>query len=85
MDGSNEGLRVAHCSSAAYTEATTATLDSDGDVGASTLITTGSDGLGLISYNDCTNIALKVLHCENILCLPHFRKESPLQWFIVRK
>jgi len=30
----------------------------------------GSDGLGIISYNDDTDVSLKVAHWVNRLCLP---------------
>ena len=45
-----------------------ATLDSAGFVGFFTSITIGADGLGLISYRDATNSALKVAHCASPLC-----------------
>lgn len=48
--------------------ATLTTLDSVGDVGEHTSISTGADGLGLISYYDVTNADLKVAHCENAAC-----------------
>jgi hypothetical protein len=35
-----------------------------------TSITTGADGLGLISYYDFTNEDLKVAHCDNTFCSP---------------
>ena len=44
------------------------TLDSTGNVGYSTSIAIGADGLGLISYWDQTNSDLKVAHCDNALC-----------------
>ncbi len=43
-------------------------LDTAGDVGLSTSVTIGADGLGLISYNDATNGDLKVAHCSNVGC-----------------
>jgi hypothetical protein len=61
-------LKVAHCSNLTCTSFTTATLDSDFDVGGWSSITTGSDGLGLISYFDRTNASLKVAHCSNVTC-----------------
>ncbi|HQQ76613.1 MAG TPA: hypothetical protein PLB01_04605 [Thermoanaerobaculia bacterium] len=67
-DGLNGDLRVAHCSDAACTSATTTTLDAAGVVGQWTSITIGSDGLGLISYYDVTNGNLKVAHCSNTAC-----------------
>jgi cell shape-determining protein MreC len=44
------------------------TLDSAGNVGGSSAITVGSDGLGLISYYDHTNNNLKVAHCNDVAC-----------------
>jgi preprotein translocase subunit Sec61beta len=44
------------------------TLDSAGNVGWYTSITIGADGLGLISYYDSTNSALKVAHCNDAAC-----------------
>jgi hypothetical protein len=67
-DGTNGYLKVAHCSDALCTSATTTTLDSSGNVGYYTSITLGADGLGLISYHDYTNADLKVAHCSNALC-----------------
>ena len=61
-------LRVAHCENLACTSATTSTLDSWGEVGLFTSITTGTDGLGLISYLDKTNSSLKIAHCDNAAC-----------------
>ncbi len=43
-------------------------LDSTNDVGFSTSLTIGADGLGLISYHDETNFDLKVAHCDNAAC-----------------
>jgi len=74
-------LKVAHCSNAACTTATKTTVDSDWGTGYYTSITIGTDGLGLISYADLpnsggilANFYLKVLHCENAFCSPHFRR-----------
>jgi hypothetical protein len=45
------------------------TLDSAGGyIGADTSITIGTDGLGLISYNDGTNGDLRVAHCSDAAC-----------------
>ena len=63
-------LKVAHRSNAACTSATIATLDSTGFVGLHASITTGADGLGLISYYDNTNFDLKVAHCGDVFCTP---------------
>jgi hypothetical protein len=43
-------------------------LDSGGNVGNSSAVTVGSDGLGLISYVDGTNKKLKVAHCNDTAC-----------------
>ncbi|PZC45030.1 MAG: hypothetical protein C1O27_002540, partial [Chloroflexi bacterium] len=53
-----------------FSEGTTTitTLDSSRDVGKYTSVTTGADGLGLISYYDHTNQDLKVAHCSNAAC-----------------
>ena len=53
---------MAHCADTACNSATTATLDSVGDVGYHTSIAIGADSRGLISYWDETNINLKVAH-----------------------
>jgi hypothetical protein len=67
-DNTNQDLKVAHCTDAICSVATTSTLDSDGDVGTYTSIAIGADGLGLISYHDNTNNCLKVAHCSNSAC-----------------
>jgi hypothetical protein len=54
--------------------ATTATLDSPGNVGGYTSVTVGADGLGLISYHDATIVDLKVAHCANTLCVNYLRR-----------
>jgi hypothetical protein len=73
-DATNADLKVAHCSDAACSSATTITLDSDEDVGMYTSVTIGADGLGLISYYDATHGDLKVAHCANPFCTPDFRR-----------
>ena len=70
-DRTTGDLKVAHCTNTACASATKGTLDSAGETGAGALetsLTLGADGLGLISYFDATNIALKVAHCMNIAC-----------------
>src|SRR3989304_5007429 len=68
-DFPNQDLKVLHCGNAACNSGNTATtVDSAGDVGHFNSITTGADGLGLISYRDATNGDLKVLHCGNPVC-----------------
>ena len=74
-DLTNDDLKVAHCSNTACTTSTIISLDTTGNVGSySSSVTIGFDGLGLISYYDSTNDALKVAHCSNIFCSPYFRR-----------
>jgi len=69
MTGNPYKLKVAHCDDAACTGATITTLeDSSTSVGQYTSLAIGADGLGLISYHDNTVGALKVAHCDNLLC-----------------
>src|SRR6185436_8407931 len=44
------------------------TLDGSGNVGQYSSVTTGTDGLALISYYDATNGDLKVAHCSDLAC-----------------
>ena len=44
-------------------------VDSGGDVSRCSSITTGADGLPVMSYNDKTNGHLKVVECANPFCL----------------
>lgn len=44
------------------------TIDSGGDVGTHNSITTGSDGLGLITYHDVKNGSLKIARCLDAPC-----------------
>jgi hypothetical protein len=48
--------------------ATITPLQTTGDVGQYSSITTGVDGLGLISYWDASQFALTVAHCSNVDC-----------------
>jgi hypothetical protein len=61
------GLKVAHCSNFACTAATTATLQS-GDLGDWSSISTGSEGLGLVSYFNRETESLMAAHCSNVNC-----------------
>jgi hypothetical protein len=68
-DQTNQDLKVAHCNNVVCNGAIPAilsTLDSAGQAGLYTSATTGTDGLGLISYAGSS--ALKVAHCNNSLC-----------------
>jgi hypothetical protein len=68
-DTTNGDLKVAHCNDIPCSSATVPTpFDSTNNVGMSTSIAIGADGLGLISYHDETNGDLKVAHCNNINC-----------------
>ena len=68
-DGANDDLKVAHCADTACTSATITNLDSADSVGGFGIsLKIGVDGLGLISYYDTTNSALKVAHCDNLSC-----------------
>jgi hypothetical protein len=69
-DASAGSLMVAHCGNIACTSFTTATIDDPvgADVGYSSSITIGSDGLGVISYLDVTNQTIKIAHCNDIAC-----------------
>ena len=69
-DNSNSNLKVAHCSDVLCSTASLIVVDSDGDVGCSTSLTIGVDGMGLISYLDNTNGDLKVVHCNDPFCIP---------------
>jgi len=44
------------------------TIDNNGDVGAFTSVTIGSDSFPIISYYDQTNGNLKIVHCESESC-----------------
>ncbi|ABX03853.1 MAG TPA: hypothetical protein DEF47_24860 [Herpetosiphon sp.] len=43
-------------------------VDANGDVGETSDLVIGQDGLGLIAYYDTTNQDLKVAHCKNLQC-----------------
>jgi len=69
-DQANGNLKVTHCGNAACSSGNTITwIDSGGDVGISSSITIGTDGLPVISYYDSTNEDLKVAKCTNQFCL----------------
>ncbi|MEI7745397.1 MAG: hypothetical protein WCK58_16800, partial [Chloroflexota bacterium] len=68
-DTTNGDLKVAVCGDTACTSAAYWTpFDSAGDVGQYTSITMGADGLGLVSYLDYTNSAVKVARCMDYFC-----------------
>jgi hypothetical protein len=70
-DATAGDLKVAHCNNVACTSANPlpSTLDPGPPiVGSYTSVTTGADGLGLISYYDATAGDLKVAHCSTPAC-----------------
>ena len=69
LDYTNASLKVLHCGNTLCNSGNTITsVDSTGQPGSDTSIVIGADGLGLISYYDVANTALKLLHCGNLLC-----------------
>jgi preprotein translocase subunit Sec61beta len=70
-DATAGDLKVAHCNNVACTSANPlpSTLDPGPPiVGSYTSVTTGADGLGLISYYDATAGDLKIAHCSTPAC-----------------
>ena len=68
-DTSGTDLKVAHCNNTNCTSATKTIIDNEsGYIGDSTSITTGVDGLGLISYYENNSLGIKVAHCSNAEC-----------------
>ena len=69
-DATNGDLKVAKCNDLACAgeDETISTVDSAGDVGLSTSIAIGADGLPVISYFDATNSDLKVAKCNDAAC-----------------
>lgn len=61
-------LRVAYCDDAACTSAAIATVDSDGQVGASPSIAIAPGGSPVIGYLDLTNYDLKFAECYDAGC-----------------
>ena len=73
-DGTNGDLKVLRCGHASCNESvfpnTITTVDSTGFVGQYTSIAIGTDSFPVISYQDITNVNLKVLRCGNTTCFP---------------
>lgn len=62
-------LRVTHCTNAACTAATSGDVDDPAnEVGAFTSLKIGTDGRAIISHLDFTARALRVTHCDNVVC-----------------
>jgi len=71
-DSTNGNLKLLHCTNiSCSTNSGPITLDLTGDVGHFTSIAIGSDGFPVISYFDVTNTALKLVHCQNVVCGPN--------------
>jgi hypothetical protein len=71
VDGTNGKLKVAHCNDGVCGSATASALDSgvgSGIADYGTSIAVGADGLGLVTYFDAVNDALKLAHCSNVAC-----------------
>jgi preprotein translocase subunit Sec61beta len=65
----NGDLKVRHCTNVACTTTDAiANVDTGGNVGHYTSLTIGADGFALISYQDFTNLNLKVAHCLSASC-----------------
>ncbi len=68
-DPTNWHLKAAKCGNASCTSGNTlTTVDATGNVGETTSISIGTDGLPVISYYDNTNGHLKVAKCGNASC-----------------
>ena len=68
-DSTNRDLKVVKClNQSCSSSPTPRTLDTAGDVGASTSIVIGADGFPIISYYDGTNYDLKIVKCRNQTC-----------------
>ena len=64
-------LWVGHCSNLTCSSATVSRIDFEpppAELGDWSSITTGSDGLGLVSYLDRDRGNLKIAHCDNAVC-----------------
>jgi hypothetical protein len=72
--GAAKDLKVAHCGNLTCTSSTFVVVDTPGDVGWSTSITVGSDGLPFVSYRDIDNDRVRGLHCPNVFCVPYLRR-----------
>ncbi len=68
-DVTNGDLKVAHCSDVACTSATLTAVDgAANNVGGTSSVIVGTDGLALISYYDTTHGDLKVAYCSDLAC-----------------
>jgi hypothetical protein len=72
--GGTQDLKVAHCADVLCDVATSVAVDTPGQVGWSTSITVGADGLPFVSYRDVDGGQVKGLHCPNAFCVPYLRR-----------
>jgi hypothetical protein len=72
--GGRQDLKVAHCLDVTCDAATSVPVDTPGNVGWSTSITVGADGLPFVSYRDVDGGQVKGLHCPNVFCVPYLRR-----------
>jgi hypothetical protein len=76
VSGTNNGLRVAHCTDAACSSASSAAPISNALAGQHTAITIGVDGRPIISFYDgrLLSLSLRTTHCASSLCLENYRR-----------
>ncbi len=67
-------MRVTHCFNAICDES----YSDVGFIGSEPALTTGSDGLALMSYFDHVNGDLKLLHCDHVTCLQVDQLYAPI-------
>ena len=68
LSGISYDLKVYKCTSADCSTGSATTVESTNDVGATSDIEIGIDGLPVISFEDVTNGNLKVIKCQNASC-----------------
>lgn len=66
-------LRITHCTNVSCSTATTTVVDADGYAGRSASIAIGVDGMPVVAYRG-GNDQVKILHCNNVACLPTVRR-----------
>ena len=70
LHGASGALRVTHCGTVGCSAGNiSTTVDAPGNqVGRTSAIAVGADGLAIISHQDGTAGALRVTHCGNVAC-----------------